>query len=87
MTVAIMAAMLSDLPYIEEDTTEHAQEWNFVVHRALWSDNFASFVPKVASQRGLLVQARMRCSWNRLAVAESGYSGSNQHWTHIQFIP
>ena len=32
MTAAIMAAMLSNLPYLEVDTTEHAQEWNFVAH-------------------------------------------------------
>ena len=54
MAVAILDAMLSDLPYIEVDTTEHAQEWSFVVLGALNFDNFASFVPELASQRGLL---------------------------------
>ena len=31
MKAAILATMLSDLPYMEVDITEHAQEWNFVV--------------------------------------------------------
>ena len=51
MAAAILATMF---PYMEADTTEHAPKWNFVVCGGLWSANVASFVPEVASPRGLL---------------------------------
>ena len=46
MAAAILAAMLSDLPFMKVDTTEHTQEWSFV---ALGEDEMmksASFLPE-----------------------------------------
>ena len=44
-----MAAMLSDLPYMEVDITEHVHSVNFLYVKWLKSVKIASFVPKLAN--------------------------------------
>ena len=53
MTVVILAAMLSDLPYMEVDITEHAQEWHLFYVEKFRSDKSVPFLPKKSSLRGL----------------------------------
>ena len=52
LTAAIMAAMLSDIPYMEADITEHVHSVNFLYVKWLKSVKIASFVPKLANGNG-----------------------------------
>ena len=49
LKAAIMAAMLSDLPYMEADITEHVSSVNFLYVKWLKSVKIGSFVPKLAN--------------------------------------
>ena len=46
----IMATMLSDLPYMEADITEHVHSVNFLYVKWLKSVKIASFVPKLGKR-------------------------------------
>ena len=49
LTATIMAAMLSDLPYMEVDITEHVHSVSFLYVKWLKSVKIASFVPKLTN--------------------------------------